>query len=732
MFRPRSLRWHLMVLVLATLVPMLLLAGLLITRNTMDQRAVAEGSLRETTRALVLALDADLMGIVKALEGAALASGIPGGDPAQFRTAASALQQTHPFWRSVFLTDAWGKPLLDTASWTAEQPPSLDTVRQAIIKGKPAVSPLLVDPAGGAHLVVVAVPLVRFGTVHAVLGAVVRAERWNQFLQEQRVPDRWIGAIVDQNVVCVARTPNPAPHVARPSPAWYGEATRHTEEGLATGRSVEGHMVTIAFRRSAVADWTLGFATPAAALTEPLYRNLAMMLLPGLGLIVIAAVLAVRAGRRIAEPIRALAGAAAALEDDRPVPPLSPSGVREINELSTAIANAGRRLREAAAERAFLLAEEARRRREAETANASKSRFLAAASHDLRQPFQAMRLYHYLLESGLADDRARKAYSQLGTALQSGERLLNALLDVSTLEAGTVQPQVGDFPVRDVLDAKLAELRVMAGAKGLEVRQRPCDAWVRSDPLLLGRIVGNLLANAVRYTEAGGILVACRTRGTQLRIEVWDTGIGIPVDKLEAIFEDFYQVENAARDHRHGLGLGLSVVQRTAQLLGHPLTVRSRAGHGSLFAVTVPLAAAGAQLPAPRPHNGREAPPRPLRILLVEDQADQRAALRHILEEAGHHVVTAADGTDALNQVSRMDAAPEFVVTDYRLPGPLTGADVIEALAERFGHRIPSIIVTGDTDPHRIREAASRGLWLLHKPIVPADLQEIIASAAVA
>ncbi|WP_448190338.1 hybrid sensor histidine kinase/response regulator [Azospirillum sp. sgz301742] len=737
----RSLRRHLMALVLAALLPMLLLAGFLVTRNALDQRAAAESSLRETARALVLALDADLTGIVNALEGAALASGFAGDDPARFQAAAAMLQQTHPFWQSVFLADAWGTPIMDTAARHGQPPPAFtETVRQAIIKAKPAVSPIISDSASSNSaspnsaskppLVAVAVPLVRFGVVNGVVGAVLHAERWSRLLADQQVPDGWVGAIVDQNNIAVARARNPEAYVARPSPDWYGAATSAADEGLVTGRAVQGHMITIAFRRSAVAGWTLGFAAPEAALVEPLYRNLALMLLPGAGLVAVAVLLALRAGRRIAEPIRALARAARALEDDRPVPPLARCGVREVDELAAAIANAGGRLHEAGAERAFLLAEEARRRREAELANASKSRFLAAASHDLRQPFQAMRLYHYLLEAGLAGERAHDAHRQLGTAMQSGEMLLNALLDVSTLEAGTVRPQVSDLPIRDLLDAKLTELRPLAEAKGLTVHQRPCAAMVRSDPLLLGRIVGNLLANAVRYTQAGGILVACRTRGSQLRIEVWDTGIGIAQDKIEAIFEDFYQVENAARDHRHGLGLGLSVVQRTARLLGHPLTVRSRVGRGSLFAVTVPLAASTAQLPPPRTADRGRAPVRGLRILLVEDQADQRAALRRILEDAGHEVASAADGTDALDLLARLEAMPEFIVTDHRLPGPLTGADLVERVAERLERRIPSVIITGDTDPDRLREAAARGLWLLHKPIVPADLLEIVAAAA--
>jgi len=358
---------------------------------------------------------------------------------------------------------------------------------------------------------------------------------------------------------------------------------------LASGRSLQGHDVTIGYARSAF-GWSLGFAAPQETLDTPLARALAEALLLNGALVVLAALVALHIGRRIAVPVRALTVAAAGLERDRPLPPIPPSSVREINDLGAALSWAAHHLREGAVERERLLEREAERRREAEQANAAKSRFLAAASHDLRQPFQAMRLYHFLLEQGLADERAREVHRQLGTAMESGESLLNALLDVSTLESGTVQPRLADMAVRDLIAAKLAEVQPAAAAKGLHLRSRACDMVVRSDPLLLGRILGNLLANAVRYTERGGVLVACRRRAGALRIEVWDTGAGIPPEQLETVFEEFVQLGNPARDPGRGLGLGLSVVRRTAHLLGHPLDVRSVPGRGSCFAVTVPLA----------------------------------------------------------------------------------------------------------------------------------------------
>ncbi len=227
-------------------------------------------------------------------------------------------------------------------------------------------------------------------------------------------------------------------------------------------------------------------------------------------------------------------------------------------------------------------------RAEAERANQAKSRFLASASHDLRQPFQAMRLFHHMLASRLRDESGRAIAAKLDEAMSAGEDLLRALLDVSTLEAGMLRPKILDFPVKDVLQQIATEFEPQAAAKGLHLRVVPCTAMARSDPTLLTRMVRNLVTNALRYTHGGGVLVGCRRAGDGLNILVCDTGIGIAQDQLDVIFDDFYQVGNTERDREKGLGLGLPVVQRVARLLGHRVTVRSRLGRGSCFTIRLP------------------------------------------------------------------------------------------------------------------------------------------------
>lgn len=230
-----------------------------------------------------------------------------------------------------------------------------------------------------------------------------------------------------------------------------------------------------------------------------------------------------------------------------------------------------------------------RARIRAEQANQSKSRFLAAASHDLRQPFQAMRLFHHLLSSRLTSPQQTEVATRMAEAMDAGESLLNALLDISTLEAGKVEPNLANVKVSEIIGRVAREVEPQAAEKGLSLRWVDCRAIVRSDPVLLTRMIRNLATNALRYTERGGILIGCRRLQGSLRIEVWDTGCGIPKDKLDFIFEDFFQIGNLERDRSRGLGLGLSIVIRLADLLNHPVSVRSQEGRGSVFCIEVPV-----------------------------------------------------------------------------------------------------------------------------------------------
>lgn len=368
---------------------------------------------------------------------------------------------------------------------------------------------------------------------------------------------------------------------------------------------------------------------------------------------------------------------------------------------------------------------------EKDRADQAKSRFLSAANHDLRQPFQALRLFHHLLMDRLTEPRDRAIAEKMGEALDSGENLLHSLLEVATLDAGVVRPDVTDVPIAEVLETVMREFRPVAMDKGLELRLMACDQMVRTDRTLLARMLRDLLRNAVSYTESGRIVLGCRRRGQWLRVEVWDTGSGIPTEHLDAIFEDFVQLGNPERDRRRGLGLGLAKVRRKAALLGHSVEVRSRYGQGSVFTISVPVAAGERAVAEPAAVGGGtgEQPGARL-ILVVEDDPVQRGGMQMLLESWGHRVVAAADGAAALDCLRASAEKPELVVSDFRLPGALTGVQVVMGAGELLGRPVPGIILTGDTAPERIREAVATGCRLLHKPVAPDQLREALAALA--
>lgn len=368
---------------------------------------------------------------------------------------------------------------------------------------------------------------------------------------------------------------------------------------------------------------------------------------------------------------------------------------------------------------------------EAERANRAKSRFLAAASHDLRQPLQAINLFVAALKAGLRDPESVEIVESIQESLRATEDLLDALLDVSRLEAGVLQPRLRDVAIVDLTDRLETEFASQAAAKGLTLRTVASSAVVRTDPALLDRILRNLLSNALRYTECGGVLLGCRRRGGHISVEVWDTGIGIPDDKREAIFEEFYQLGNPERDRTRGLGLGLAIVDRIARLLGHTVTLRSQPGRGSVFAIQVPLVS-GRPDPVPARAEGSD-PDRSgalsgALVVAIEDEPMQLRGLERLLCSWGCKVVPSQSTAEALTQLVELKQVPDVILADYRLRGEMNGVQAIMTLRAGLGRMIPGIILTGDTEPGRMREANANGFELLHKPIDADRLFTALAS----
>lgn len=366
---------------------------------------------------------------------------------------------------------------------------------------------------------------------------------------------------------------------------------------------------------------------------------------------------------------------------------------------------------------------------EAEAANLAKSRFLAAASHDLRQPLQTLALLQGLLAKAVVGKAVGLVKRQDDT-LGAMSGMLDTLLDLNQIEAGIVKAELQDCRTGSLLDRLCEEFTYHAQAKGLGLSAVPCSAIIRTDPRLLEQMLRNLVTNALKYTDRGRVLLGCRRRGNTLLIEVWDTGIGIADGELQAVFGEYHQIGNEARERERGLGLGLSIVQRLANLLGHRITVRSKPGHGSVFIIEVPRipdepSQGPSNLsPAPIFAAGTIAAPNGRRtgnILVVEDDPDVRDLLHQLLQDEGHQVSLAPTGQGALDKVADLSFRPDLMIADFNLPGGITGLQVAARLRANLPD-VPAIIVTGDISTATRQDVTRDGLVLLTKPVKPSEL----------
>lgn len=361
-------------------------------------------------------------------------------------------------------------------------------------------------------------------------------------------------------------------------------------------------------------------------------------------------------------------------------------------------------------------------RDEAERANLAKSKFLASASHDLRQPLQSLVLFAGVLKGYVEGPRGQQALKQLENGLGTLKALLDSLLDVSQLDAGIVKPEITDFPISAVLDEIAASYAPVAEAKGLTWQVESCTEGVRTDMTLLGRVLRNLIENVIRYTRSGHIRIICRRIEGRLIIEVEDTGIGIPAEQLDRIFEEFHQVGNHARDRAQGLGLGLAIVRRIADLLGHRIVTRSQPGEGSTFSIELPLAISeAAGLPvlgdAGSAQNGHGR-----FVVVIDDDTMVLESLEAILIEWGYQTLTATNAEEAIARVRELSRRPDILIADYRLRDGHTGTEAVLAIRTLFNHPIPGLILTGETDLRFLHECAGHDLGIAHKPVMPLQL----------
>jgi signal transduction histidine kinase/CheY-like chemotaxis protein len=366
----------------------------------------------------------------------------------------------------------------------------------------------------------------------------------------------------------------------------------------------------------------------------------------------------------------------------------------------------------------------------ADRANETKTRFLAAASHDLRQPLSSALLFLESIGESALGGQDLGYLQKARVALASLSNLLDTLLDVARLDSGGIEPEYADFPVSAVLDRIVPEFASVASSAGLELSYVSSSAWVRSDMHLLETVLRNLISNAIRYTLRGRVLVGCRRRRDGLSISVYDTGIGIEAEHLEAIFTAYYQVPAGGRARTKGIGLGLSIVERISTLLSLSREVKSLPGRGSLFAVAVPYGRPRGRTRSRAASAGGAARIPSLAIAVIDDDPGVRQGLAATLAKWGHRPIAAASATEAVVQFIGADLSPDFIISDYHLAGSAKGDAAIEEVRREFDRAPPAAIMTSDPDPRLHAAARERGFTLLAKPLNLTELRALLERIA--
>lgn len=366
-------------------------------------------------------------------------------------------------------------------------------------------------------------------------------------------------------------------------------------------------------------------------------------------------------------------------------------------------------------------------RESADHANRAKSRFLATASHDLRQPLQTLALLNGTLRRLVTDPQVAEAVAQQEQAIGTMSRLLNALLDISKLESGAIKPEPVDFPLQPLFRELAPEFAQLAAGKGLKWEVEDTADSVHSDPALVGQVLRNLISNAVKYTSRGTVTLGCRREDGAVRIAVADTGMGIAADQLRYIYDEFYQIGVTTHSSREGYGLGLSIVQRIVRLLGARLDVASEVAKGSVFCLVLPAALSSTASPQSEPELSQTADPHTAhqRILLVEDDVGVRDATRMLLKIEGYQVMAVASLAEALEAIAK-GLKPDLLVTDYHLADGVTGTETIARVREALDGPLKAVLITGDTSVTSTDTASDPDLRVASKPVCAEELLKLL------
>jgi signal transduction histidine kinase/ActR/RegA family two-component response regulator len=673
----------LLAIVTAAVLPVAVAATVAINVLIDDQQRLIESDFRADAIAVLAAVDGELFNQLEMAESLDAFREYDTGDFAALHERFLRWLDNHPGWTGIIVVDpatmmqviSTAHPSGSPAMKVVEQ----ESVREAVTTGKPVIGPLSAGP-GGRFLVPLRVPVMRDGVARYVVSVLLSPARVTAIVNRQGTDGR-ITAVLDRNHTLVARTDGEQ---------FVGQQGTVTPNGaygqIVNGPGQDGRQYARVVVRSEATGWAVGVGATLDVLAGPLNNRIMVIALVSTVAALLSVSLALFFSRRLRRMVQAEESARR----------------RELEE-------------------AYLLANEASDA--AAAANAEKSRFLAAVSHDLRQPIQAMQNLAHLLTSRITSHDERNLARQLQSSIGASAALLNALLDISKLDAGAIRPQVLPVDLDALLAAVVNEFRQVAQDKGLRIARVPARYYVSSDMVLLGSILRNLVSNAVRYTTTGRVLIGCRRQGNRLRIEVWDTGIGIPQESQQDIFREFRQLGNAERDREKGLGLGLAIVERLARLLDHEVGLRSQPGRGTVIWVVAPLTAKPQSISLQAPVTPSRAAGK--RILFIEDDAVQAHTAAMMMEDWGYQVEIASSAAQAESRVG--DFIPDIIVSDYRLRGGVDGLAVIRRLRDLLAMEAPAILLTGETSFGD--EVARAGVRILYKPYVPDQLEAAIYKA---
>ncbi len=718
------LRSQLLLFALATLLPLVafavLLSGLLVER----ERDTFRRGAADRARAILTAVDLQLSGVVTALDGLALSRAIDENDLADFHTQAQRVLASRPDWRTLQLASTSGQPLVDASVTFGSPLPAFDGApyRERVVKGAQPVVGVLTRASGMAESYVpVVVPVLRYGDVRYLLSATVAPAAFNDLLAQQKLPDTWTGAVLDAVQRVVARNRETERFVGSLATADLRREIDAADAGWFVGTTLEKREVYVAYERSPVSRWTVSLGVPVEVLEAGAKRTRSLMVLGLAAALALTLLLATLLSRKLAAPLAEVAEAARAIGRGDPVKPRKPSSIEELRHLAASLDAAATAVRTREAEQRA--AEEALR-----AADRQKDDFLAMLGHELRNPLSAIASASQILRRApQRPDLAPNASGVIDRQVRHMARLIDDLLDVSRVTRGAIEIVRRPLDLGAAVNSVVATWRGAGRFAGHEVEVRADGAWILADASRVDQIITNLLENALKYTPAGGrVRVEVRRDGDRVLLEVSDTGVGLSPELAARMFDLFVQGEQPLDRRQGGLGIGLTLVKRLAELHGARVAGTSDGpGRGARFTVEWPAIEAPALPAVPVAANPADGTPR--RILLVEDNDDARDALVQVLAMHGHEVRAAPDADAALEVLH--DFGPDLALLDIGLPG-MDGYALAIAIRERLGGRTPRLVaLTGYGQPEdRARSRAAGFDEHLVKPVSMDDLARVVGS----